>query len=420
MSASDVRINIHANGSAAFATFNRLDAHVKGLAGNIGGTLKHAIIGIVGVGSFTALAHSMASFAEQVKNASNLLGLTTNRVQELRRIARESKLDFGIFSGVFRNVESFGRKGQVKGSKEANVAAALGLTQEDLRTKNKDELLKLALKGTIGMDRAKAEGLLGTVVGPKAASKVLGIREHLLENQKGLVSNEDIENMAAFHDALEEVSHTIVESLLPALVKFGEATIGWAQKTFNLLVVGSNRKKILEEESKRTGEGDFAKLGGRSATVLWDKFKRIWSTADDTESMVKTYGELAVRKADAYLQNEPRAQLTDPNSFSERIRKKAEERAKANALLAGDVNREKAVTKSPEEKMQDSLFNPSHNDNNFLRIGGTRGINLGYEAHKIQEEQLYQLKRIAKATEEQAKRDNERDVAPPEPEGNAD
>src|SRR5258708_39670354 len=115
-------IKVGADAQGAHAVFDHLGKRVKGLSSEISSGLKGAIIGAIGIGSVAELVKSMVNFGEQIKIAADRLGVTVERVQQLRVAARHLGKDLEFFEVLQPKIEAFASKALGVGTKESIIA----------------------------------------------------------------------------------------------------------------------------------------------------------------------------------------------------------------------------------------------------------------------------------------------------------
>jgi hypothetical protein len=405
-----VNVHVNANGAGFSRTMDALENRVHGLSHSLTHGLKEAFVGLVGAGSVGLLVENMVSYAESIDRASERLGIATDRVQQLRKVAQHAGKDLEVWDAIFRNVDKNAQKALVPGSKEANVADQLGLSNEDLKHLNKDELLKKALESTKSMGRTEAEGLIAGLVGPKNAGFVLGHREDILSGKGNIVSDSDLAALVEFKHSLEDLTDVVRVAIIPALVSFAHfLTDLFAHKVDNEKSLSQMDAEAAAINSNKGGkepswwarvkaEAKFENVATGIVTGTDEEKKKVYDKAKE-DYITGLYG------ADVYKDMmktfEPPPSLVDKLKEAQDARKKAREEEQ-NALK-GDVNRVAPVTKTAAAK--DLIDKDIKGNNAFLKIGGLLGVDGTYRLERLSQETNNLLRIIAKNTTPEANSD---------------
>jgi len=369
---SAIKIKVDADGAGFARTMEGIEKRVHGLSHEMSHGLKEAFIGFVGVGSVGMLVENMVSYAEEITRASERLGIATDRVQELRVAARHAGKDLSAFDAVFRNLDKTASKGLVQGSKEANIASKLGLTEDDLKHANKDELLKKALEATKGMDRTQAESLLGGLVGPKNVGWLIGNRESILSGKGNLVGHDDLAALVEFKHSLEDMADVVRVALIPALTALVDmithATAKYVDNTKDLDKMDAEAAAINSNKG-----GKEPSWWARINAGTDYQAQILFATGD------KDYEEKAKKAKEDYIKrlygestyNDLMKEYTPPASLDDRLKEaqaeRKKERAEEDAKLKGPVNREAPITKTAQPK--EYLDKALKDNNSFLKLG---------------------------------------------------
>lgn len=199
--AFDAKIRLSSDTSRVDAGIASVQRKIAGLASGFG----NAIAGFVSVSVITSAVKNMMDFADNIQDASDRLGVTIKRVQELQTAAKLAGKDLGLFEKTFQNIESAAHAATNGDKKVMAKFAALGLSPEQVKTSNKNDLLTALLTGAGGMDRSSAEAALSGIVGKKNAGTLLGMSESITNpDSMGVppVDDNTINGLADMNDQL--------------------------------------------------------------------------------------------------------------------------------------------------------------------------------------------------------------------------
>jgi hypothetical protein len=380
-----------------------IEKRVHGMSHRIGDTLKESFVGLVGAGSIGLLVENMISYAESITRASERLGIATDRIQQLRVAARHAGKDLDAFDAVFRNLDKSLSKSLVPGSKEANIAEKLGLSENDRAHLNKDDALKKMLENTKGMSRTNAEQLLGGMVGPKNAGWLLGNREAILSGKGNLVDDKALAQLVEFKHNLEDLTDVIRVALIPALTSF----VTWLTDTVAQKVTNEKDLNQMDAEAAAINSNK----GGKEPS-WWARTKAelsfenkatgiVTGTPEEKSEFFRKAKEdyiTTLYGADTY--KELMKTFTPPPSLVDKLKEardaRAKEREDEQKSFKAPVNREAPVTKDTEEKLM--LDKELKGKNEFLSIGGLAGVDAVYRMQRLSEEANSLLRQIAKNT----------------------
>lgn len=218
---------------------SRVDAGIAGVQRKIGGLssrMGSAIGGLFAIGTITAGIKNMIDFASSTQDAADRLGITIERVQELKTAAMLAGKDLGVFENAFKNIE-IAAQAAVDGNKTAMESFnKLGITSQDVKTKNKNDLLTMAVKNAAAMpDRANAQMYLGNLVGQKGgtAGSLIGMSNSIVNPASTGVTPVDDETIAALDEAGDKLD-LFVERLrneaMPVLITVATAVMDFFTK----------------------------------------------------------------------------------------------------------------------------------------------------------------------------------------------
>lgn len=275
-----VKIDVTGDGSGFHKVMSGVEHRIHGLKEKVGFSFGETFAALAGGATIVAMVDNMANFAKEINNASSNLGVATDRIQQLRTIARHAGKDLDVFQGIFTKSEAFASKALVPGSKEANTAARLGITQADLTGANslsKDDLLKKMLTGTNGMSRNAAEQLLSGAVGKKNAGFLVANKEEITSG-KGLpgVADEDLAKMAELKESWEDLIDVVRARLIPVFNNLVEWAQRFTAKASDALVLQGKMGDAKEEFAAKNGtRAGFWKSAGIEAATGFLNFGAI-------------------------------------------------------------------------------------------------------------------------------------------------
>jgi hypothetical protein len=400
----DVKFGIKADGTSAKSAIQSVKNEVKSLSGTakeLGGSLKGGIAAFFGVATVGALVHSMASFADEIQNASDRLGVASDRVQEFRIAAKRAGYDLGTFDKIFNNMEkSF--SSALGGGKELDVLKKFGLSKDDVQHLNKADALKKILEGSQGMNDSASRAGLTKIFGAKSSNALMAMRDDIISGSPDrIISADAIAQMDEFMDAIEDTKDAILQGLLPAFV----ALIQWiGEKTAGLREDTANGNKLEKEAAalyfnKHGKESDkdtvFAGMNYQSDIIGANLF----SSGEDRKKAVQEAQKKYITKVfgadifdDVMTDFQPTPSLVDNLTATRQKRQK--ERAARQALLAGPANRENGDNNKFTQFSKQNL-----GSSELVRIGGVLGVDIQQRIFHLTIVSNQYLKRIADATE---------------------
>ena len=287
---------------AAFASVNKSMGSLKsGVSG-----LKGAVLGLIGVGGFGALASQLRSTADEIGKVSARLGVSTTDLQKLQIAAQQGGMDIGAFNTALQRLTRRASEA-AKGTGVAKKAfEEMGITLKDNQgnLKNSVDLLfevsevlssktiKQADKVRIAFSLFDTEGvkLLNTLQnGPEALKRAGKAFEDfgLIIDKKTIGASEQL------GDRLESLTKKAMNLFAPAirlanaaLDPFFEKTeLAWLplpklktkiQETINELV---KKRDALKETTKETS---FFSFGARKNAVSVDSQRKSLQKQIDT------------------------------------------------------------------------------------------------------------------------------------------
>ncbi len=410
MPTAKFKIDVDAKG--AQAGMAAVQKHVKALgstAGQLGSSLKGGIATVLGVATIGGLVHSMADFADEIQNASDRLGVASDRVQNFRIAAKRAGYDLGAFDKIFAQMEkSF--SGALGGGSQMDILKKFGLSKDDVAHLNKADALQKILEGSQNMSDSLARGNLSKIFGSKGSNALMAMREDILSgNPDRIISADAISQMDEFMDAIADTRDAITQGLLPAfteLVKWiSEKTTGFVEDTSNGNKMYAEASALYANKYGKEASSPFnpltiaegvayqANIAGANAFHSGEDRKKAIAAAQK-QYISNLFGEDIYNDLMKDFQATPN--LLDNLKASQEKRRK--ERADRQAMLAGGVSR---LASGGKEKDSEAIA-PSANlgGSDLVRIGGILGVDARYRMEKLSIQANKFLERIANATEE--------------------
>ncbi len=410
---SGVDIIIGAKDGAFHRTMDRVEERLSGLKEKVGFSFGEAFAGLAGGATIVAMADNMANFAEQVVKSSRAMGTTYERTQQLQRAIK----DFD-WTGVFSKSEKFASGALVKGSKEANVAKQLGISEGDLTGPNslsQDALLTKMLKGTNGMDNTRATELFRNAGFKEDSATLIGNKQRILDSYgRNTASGEDLEKVMEMKESWEDLIDVVRIGLIPTFVKLVETAEGWIQKSAIALgiqkTMGDAKEQYAKEHGTRAG---FIKTAGIEVTtglgLLGNYFAhrlRGQTLTEGMDAVLKWHDEAKYGKGvlDSQVVGSAASRAVGhAKSIEDDLAARKAERHKQyleeQAKLNGHPDRHAPTKETPKANTR-----PAHNilgekiegGSAAVKIGNLMGTDSTYRLHRLTEETNKILKDILK------------------------
>lgn len=180
--AFDAKIRLSSDTSKVDAGIAGVQRKIAGLSSKLGGTIG----GLFAAGAIFAAVRNMMEYADSIQNASDRLGITVERVQELQLAAKIAGKELNVFELAFRNIDKAAQNALSGDSTAMKSFAALGVGAQQLKSSNRNDLLNATLGGAMSLnDRSNAAMYLGKVVGDKVADSLIGMSGNIL-NPEGM------------------------------------------------------------------------------------------------------------------------------------------------------------------------------------------------------------------------------------------
>jgi hypothetical protein len=420
-----VKIDISGDGSGFHKAMAGVEERLRGLKSKVGFSFGETFAALAGGATITAMIDNMANFAKEINNASRNLGVTTERVQQLRVAARHAGKDLSVFEGIFSKSESFASKALVPNSKEANIAARLGITPGDLSGPNglsKDALVSKMLKGTGGMSRNVAEQLIGGVVGKKNAGFLVGNKDEITgKSGIGTVSNEDLNKMTELKENFEDLIDVVRIRMIPVfndVVDAAEKFIAWASDALTINKGMSDAKeKFASQNGTRAGGWRTAAIEASTGLQL------LGATVAHGTGISSLLGKIAPGKFGESLEHDYDTILNkhDELKYGKGVNDSAVVAKAASSVVAKvastreDLERAAAARRARHKEEQAEMNGPTTRErptkrtnnslvlgeeggggsaNSMLRIGGLMGVDSTYRLERVGNETNKLLRQI--------------------------
>ncbi len=396
-----VIIKVGADGAGFNRTMSQIEKRAESVGHHVGDAFKEGLVGLVGAATIGAVVDNMFKFAAAITQASERLGVATDKVQILRHAAREAGKDLSMYDKVFSNQLGFRQAAQKPGSAAANVADKLGFSPDELQHTNKYDFLKKALEATTKMDRSQAEALLGAVYGKKNAGPLLAQRENILAGKGAYASDTDLRELNRLKDAFEDLTDIITAMLIPAFMKLVEWITG------KVVSVISNTKSMDEMDKEafniatRMGKTPAKGFGAAVSDIVYQgqvlvpkgntpEAKQAYIEEAKRANIARIYGEDVLKELEKTFKPSESFQ----SQFDKQKAARDEERKKRDAELNGPDNVTPKIEKSGTVKAPEQL----KGSNPYLQIGSLFGVDVNYRLERLSTEANQYLRQIADNT----------------------
>lgn len=418
MAGANVKFYIQGDNASAMRAMAQVDNKIGGLSNSINGNLKGAIASAFAVGAIVAAAKATISYADDIDKVANRLGVTTEYVQILQRVARDTGKEFSSLEKAMINVGDAAESALGGDASKLEAFKRLGITQKDLRTSNNKDLLTKSAQGAQKLPREQAVAAFTSIFGKKEAGTLLGVSDKLanpdavkqeLVDKGQLVSDADIAKMAEMQDAFEDITATLKVGLVPVITNVVNAFTWFIRGIQQAVTVLADAMGYL---STLTPKG-IAKVGGAMAmepgslkgfgalglAAEGAKFITKQIVGEDNYNQAKTVVGGDEYQAFGDHMNDVLLGLAADDQRREREQQaRRDDRAKKNSTLDGPVNRTGKVT-GGDVTPAELKSSPS----SFVSIGGIAGVNTQYRIERLNKDMLEQLKQIKQLLQGQDK-----------------
>lgn len=406
-----VKIEVGGDSTGFHKTMSGVENRITGLKSkmsgfNLGGSLA-SIAGGIGIAS---LVRGAMDFARSIEIASERMGTTVQRTQQLRTVAYLAKKELGDFETIFAKVNTFGNAALAPGSKESNIAKKFGITQEDLtgqKSLTNEQLVGKIFKSSLNMDPSVGQNLLKMVFGKGSSWITPEVRQNYLNKEiKPTVSSEDINKMLELRDAFEDLADTVRIGLIPVFNKL----IEWVLNLVGSYIQGTKKMDSLDLAanssymSRHGGQG--SKLSAVAQTAIQTNYQMMiagisanpYTSPDEKKSKIDAHARATLtmiydkQAADDafknYTPSKPGGLATIFDDMIAKRKERAAERAARDAARGtGHPDREAPPTKDSTVKAAKGVLDNElkGGKNDFLKIGGLMGIDSNYRLQRVAE-----------------------------------
>ncbi len=248
-----IRIGVEAD-EEDLAGFDDALANVKKTALDLISTLAAVAAGAAAVaGAFVAQAVATADSAKAIENQAASLGLTTDAYQELLYAAGKYGTEAGDLADVFGQISQLAIEAANGNKTYAKSFDQLGISVDDLKGKNPDELFMMLAEGLAGTeDATKRLALASSILGEDSAKKLgpllakgaAGVAELRVEAHRlGVVmSKESIKTASAFSNQVAVLGAVVTSlrnevglALIPTLSDMAAEFLTWIANNRDLI-----------------------------------------------------------------------------------------------------------------------------------------------------------------------------------------
>lgn len=432
-----IKVGVQTNAEAAF---NKMQHQVGSLSHELNSTLKNAVLGAFSIEAIRETISSTIEWADGVKKASDRLGISVENVQALKYAAKESGVEFAKLEGALSKLEISAGNALGGKKKQSDAFKAFGISDEQLKHSNKQDLLSLIGKGASGMTQSQAIPNLAAIFGGGNASGIFAMRSKLSnfdefkkdkEDSGAIAKPEDIQALSELKLKWEEVADSVKARLVPVLAFLLDKIYGFGRGVTQLVELigtalgaffGSIEKFDIVAGLKAFGEAfvngikslinnAWAVIRGKKTIsealgdVAADK------AAGDANIIDKTFGSNVITKVGDAIQDKLVEQGLDDKKHAAEEARKRKDFLDSQKQLDKDPNRKAGpgskAFKSPLDK---ELKGGS---DSFLKIGNFFGKDANYRLERLAQKQTDLLEQIVKNTAQDTSPDTVDDTLEP-------
>lgn len=422
---SGVKFVINGDSTGAKAALEGVEKGIHHLSHEINAGFRESVIGAFSLEAIKAATEATIDFAEQIKKSSERMGVTTDNVQALRIAARAAGKDIGFMEKAFQNLEKASTLALGGNSKTKQAFRNLGVSDDDIKHKNKVDLLSEAMAGTQGMTRSQATQNLSAIFGTKAAGGLMAMQPELAnfgqfkaqqKDSGAIASNEDIEALAQLKDRWLEVVDAIKASAIPVLSYLLEKIFDFSHGVKQVVdvlstVIGS----VLGQISKFDISGLIQAFGENLFNGFQSVFDNLWGILTRKISVSEALDNLTNTTAKAVDNSLQKVFGVDVEAVHQTVNDKLLELGKEDSKLAKeraekaarrveeqkkfdeDPNRQPTLGKKPKEKM--ALDKQLSGGSDLIKIGGLTGVDTSYRLERLQTETNNLLEKVVDNTQ---------------------
>ena len=406
----------------AVQAFNKLEKAGKASVGRLSGTIGSSLGSALSIGAIGAAVASTISYGDSIDKAANNLGITTEYLQILKRVARETGKEFAVMEKAIVNVADSAQDALDGNTNKKNAFALLGINENDLKTLSKEGLLTKSAQGATKLPREQAEAAFSQIFGKKDASTLVsqagalanpeGVKENLVKSGQ-LMSDEDIAAMVAVQDSFEDLAATMKTRLAPAIAWVMDTISDFTNGVIDLTeLVGSGLGAIASMITDFDIVGLVKAWGQNFVDNIKFVFDNAWSLVTGKKSLgdvlsdggeqvgknvrniVKgAFGEDNVNTFDQVIQDTLSEQAERDRQREAAAAAKKAQREQDQSALKGPVNR---VANKKDNQLKGDVVGAFTNNSANAAIGGTQNLNLQYRMERLQESMADSLKEIVR------------------------
>lgn len=423
---SEVKIKFRADGSQVEATMTRLNRGVGSLSHELNSTLKNAVVAAFSVEAIKETISSTIEWADGVKKASDRLGLTVTNVQALKYAAKESGVEFEKLEGSLSKMEIAAANALGGKKKQSDAFKALGITDDQLKHLNKQDLLSQVGKGLQGMTQSQAIPNLAAIFGGGNAGGIFAMRNKLAnfdqfkkdkEDSGAIAKPEDIEALAELKMKWEEVADSVKARLVPVLAFLLDKIYGFGRGVSQLVeLIGTALGAFMGSIEKFDIVAGLKEFANQFINGIESLLKNAWAVIrgkksigealgdvaetranGDAEIIKKTFGKDVISNTAQIVQDKLAEQAQDDKKHA------ADEAAKKKAFLDSQNQMDKDPNRvaAPGSKAFKSPLDKDLKGGNdsFLKIGNFFGMkDASYRLERLAQKQTDYLAQIVKNT----------------------
>jgi hypothetical protein len=325
---------------------NSAEKGVEHLAEEGLGGLKTAIAEAFSLGALVEATKVALEFGEEISNGARRLGVTTDEVQRLGFAARQAGSDLSVVETAMDRLarsKEIALGGGVEGAKIEKQFAALGISIEDLRDKEPDELFRKigeSLEDTT--TKAATTKAMMDVFG-RGAGQLIPVLKELREKSAlaPMISKDDIETLHGMKQAWDALQDSAKAKIATGLARVGGGN------------AGTDIIAALTQFGHEAATGTLLDVDGSARGASLDKQLEILNQAKKLKAeldAMRTGTEVGPHEMTAKEEKEQRKEIDQLNAdtakkltknedshltTSEKINKNLADQAELKKLIAG-------------------------------------------------------------------------------------
>lgn len=302
----DVQVGADATG------FKRTMSGLAGTANNALGGLKSAIAGAFTIGAITAYSKSVISWASNIRDMADSLGVSVEWLQKMSAGAEQ----FGAsMDDVAKTIGNMTKNRQLAIQTPTSQAAVsfrnLGINQQELTGLSPQAFFDRMIKAVANGTQANMADLEN--VGGRSARALGAAFRSQFENDAPILSEDMINQLDAMEDASTGVAQLLRVELAPSIIFVGDtvrnvvtairAYASGLGALFANLDIDKIKKSALDFKGG-SFIGELARQLGDGSVAAEDAFKGVIQAAEDSKVKVDQ-ANLAAREAKRQRNNQP-------------------------------------------------------------------------------------------------------------------